>query len=79
MFIRFFSFSKKDKNHVVPVPHVYLGDTPPKSKFDDFKDKVDNYVNDCKENLAVVNKVYKSFADAMTPSSSQETVLRIGR
>lgn len=33
-------FSKKDKNHVVPVPHVYLGDTPPKSKFDDFKDKV---------------------------------------
>lgn len=46
---------------------------------DDFKDKVDNYVNDCKENLAVVNKVYKSFADAMTPSSSQETVLRIGR
>lgn len=46
---------------------------------DDFKDKVDSYMEDCKENLAVVNRVYKSFADAMTPSNSQETVLRIGR
>lgn len=55
-------------------------------KFDDklddiveeFKDKLDDYMDDCKNNLAVVNKVYKSFADAMTPSSSKETVLRIG-
>ena len=45
---------------------------------DEFKEKFDDYLDDCKDNLAVVNKVYKSFADAFTPSSSKETVLRIG-
>jgi len=35
-------FSAKDKGHIVPVPHVYLGDTPPKTKFDEFKEKVTN-------------------------------------
>jgi hypothetical protein len=45
---------------------------------DDFKEKLDDYLDDCKNNLAVVNKVYKSFADAMTPNSARETVLRIG-
>lgn len=45
---------------------------------DEFKEKVEGYVEDCKDNLAVVNKVYKTFANAMTPNSSKETVLRIG-
>lgn len=45
---------------------------------DEFKEKVEDYMEDCKDNLAVVNKVYKTFADAMVPSSSRETVLRIG-
>lgn len=45
---------------------------------DDFKDKLDDYMEDCKDNLAVVNKVYKTFADAVTPNGSRETVLRIG-
>ena len=45
---------------------------------DEFKEKVEDYVEDCKDNLAVVNKVYKTFADAMTPNSTKETVLRIG-
>lgn len=45
---------------------------------DEFKEKVEGYVEDCKDNLAVVNKVYKTFADAMTPNTSKETVLRIG-
>lgn len=45
---------------------------------DEFREKFDEYMDDCKDNLAVVNKVYKTFADAMTPSSTKETVLRIG-
>lgn len=45
---------------------------------DEFKEKVESYVEDCKDNLAVVNKVYKTFADAMTPNSSKGTVLHIG-
>lgn len=45
---------------------------------DEFKEKVEGYVEDCKDNLAVVNKVYKTFADAMTPNSSKGTVLHIG-
>ena len=55
-------------------------------KFDDklddivdvFKEKCEDYLDDCKVNLAVINKVYKTFADAMTPNSAKGTVLHIG-
>ena len=36
-------FTEKDKNHMVPVPHVYFGDLPQvqnKSRFDSFRDRV---------------------------------------
>lgn len=45
---------------------------------DDFKEKCEEYLDDCKDNLGVINKVYKTFADAMTPNNSKGTVLHIG-
>lgn len=45
---------------------------------DKFEEKFEDYLDGCKDNLAVATKVYKSFADAMTPSNSGGTVLRIG-
>lgn len=41
-----------------------------------FEDNLDDILDDYKENLNNVTKIYKSFADAATPS--KETVLRIG-
>lgn len=42
-----------------------------------FDDNLDDILDDYKDNLRNVTKIYKSFADAATPSS-RETVLRIG-
>lgn len=41
-----------------------------------FEDNLDDILDDYKNNLNNVTKIYKSFADAATPS--KETVLRIG-
>lgn len=53
-------------------------DTNLDSIADDFKEKLNDYLEDCKGNIAIVNKVYKSFAEAVAPSGNRETVLRIG-
>lgn len=43
-----------------------------------FDDNLDAILEDYKDNLRNVNKIYRSFADVAAPSSSRETVLRIG-
>lgn len=45
---------------------------------DKFEEKFESYLDACKDNLSVATKVYKSFADAMTPSNGGGAVLRIG-
>ena len=45
---------------------------------DKFDDNLDDILEDYKDNLKNVTKIYKSFADAATPSSNSGTVLRIG-
>lgn len=43
-----------------------------------FDDNLDDILDDYKSNLNNVTKIYKSFADAATPSNHGGTVLRIG-
>ena len=43
-----------------------------------FNDNLDDILDDYKSNLNNVTKIYKSFADAATPSNGGGTVLRIG-
>lgn len=43
-----------------------------------FDDNLDDILDDYKSNLSNVSRIYKSFADAATPSNSGGTVLRIG-
>lgn len=43
-----------------------------------FDDNLDDILEDYKDNLKNVTKIYKSFADAATPSNNGGTVLRIG-
>jgi hypothetical protein len=45
---------------------------------DKFDDNLDDILDDYKSNLNNVTKIYKSFADAATPSNNGGTVLRIG-
>lgn len=43
-----------------------------------FDDSLEDILDDYKSNLESVSKIYKSFADALTPTNNKETVLRIG-
>lgn len=43
-----------------------------------FDDSLENILDDYKSNLESVSKIYKSFADALTPTNHKETILRIG-
>lgn len=43
-----------------------------------FDDNLDDILEDYKGNLNNVSRIYKSFADAVTPSNNGGTVLRIG-
>lgn len=43
-----------------------------------FDDSLDDILEDYKGNLNNVSRIYKSFADAVTPSNNGGTVLRIG-
>lgn len=42
-----------------------------------FDDNLDSIVGDFKSNLENVTKIYKTFADAATPTRDRETILRI--
>lgn len=43
-----------------------------------FDNNLDDILNNYKDNLHSVSKIYKTFADAVNPSNHKETVLRIG-